>query len=71
MSCVKWSVVRISMTASFPETERWEVIHPLNVELNCGFSVAKEAMYCIVFFLGYQLMFFRCFFFFLMVREKV
>lgn len=50
------------MTASFPEMERWEVIHLLDVESNCGFSVAKEAMHCIVFFLEYQLMFFRCFF---------
>lgn len=33
------------MTASFPEMERLEVIHSLNVEANCGFSVAKEAMY--------------------------
>lgn len=64
VSCVRWSVLGISMTASFPEMERLEVIHPFNVESNCGFSVAKEAMYCIVFFSEYQLMFFRCFSFF-------
>lgn len=52
------------MTASFPETERLEVIHSLSVESNCGFSVAEEAMYCIVFFSEFQLMFFRCFSFF-------
>lgn len=51
------------MTASFPEMERLEVIHLLNVESNCGFLVAKEAMYCIVFFSEYQLIF-RCFSFF-------
>lgn len=64
VSCVRWSVLGISMTASFPEMERLEVIHPFNVESYCGFSVAKEAMYCIVFFSEYQLMFFRCFSFF-------
>lgn len=52
------------MTASFPEMENWEVVHLLSVESNCGFSVAQEAMYCIVFFSEYQLMFLRCFSFF-------
>ena len=52
------------MTTSCPDLERWEVIHPFNVESNCGFSVAKEAMYCIVFFSEYQLMFFQMLFFF-------
>lgn len=51
------------MTASFPEMERLEVIYSLDVESNCGLSVAKEAMYCIVFFSEYQLMFFRVSFF--------
>lgn len=61
---MRWSVLRISVTASFPEMQRLEVIHPLSVESNYGFSVAEEAMYCTVFFSEHQLTFLRCFSFF-------
>lgn len=58
------------MTASCPEVERLEVVHSLSVESDCGSSVAKEAMYCIVFF-SVSTHVLQMLFFFLTVREKV